>query len=883
MYEVIRSVARGIVFPAFLILSNSVFAQSTNYVNFEGKQTSPIRLSPNGTRLFAVNTPDCRLSVFDVSNPGNPILIAEIPVGVEPVSVNPVNDDEVWVVNEVSDSVSVVSVSRHIVTDTIYVKDEPADVAFANGKAFVTAARKNEVHVFDLNTNARLAVIPLLGENPRSIVVNSNQTKVYVAFALSGNRTTLLPATKAPTQPPQAPGSTNPPPPQVSAIVDSEEAFATNGIAYHMADNDVAEIDTGTNGVSRYFQRVGTVNFAIAVQPLSGDLFVANTDARNRTHFEPNVRGSFVTNQLSRINIGSGVVTRFDLNPGVNTNLMPNLPAKTNALAQPTAVVFGPSGNNMFIAAFGTDRIAKIDPATGDVLARIDVGSAPGSSADPRNKRGPRGLAMRSGTQRLYVLNRIANSISVVNIGNSTVERELPIGSFDPTPDVIRQGRGFLYDAKLSGAGVVSCASCHIDAENDLIAWDLGDPSGTMTPNQITIAAGFPTVPGSFHPMKGPMTTQTLRGLRGLEPFHWRGDRTNFSHFNGAFGTLLGGSLLSTADMTAYTNFVNTIVFQPNPNQKLDRQLPDTFPNGGNPKAGFTNFTVDQYQPTIGLTCNTCHRLPNGSTPTIISAQALQESQDFKVPHLRNVYQKLNITHVPGATSISGFGITHDGVDPDLFTFLSRPVFGQFAGNTTIKRNLEAFVQCFDTGMAPAVGYAHTMNSGNVDSQGAIDDLNLLESQALGGTNINLIVKGTIDGQVRGLLYQPGFANYRTDKTGLGPFTRAELHDKIAAGDTLTFMGVPPRNGYRLGIDRNEDGVLDGDVPQPPLAISRADTNAIVAWPTNAGGFLLERTPVLPSGNWSPDTNIRGISGGQYNVTNSVAQTNTLFFRLREL
>ena len=41
------------------------------YVNFEAQQTRPICLSPDGTRLFAVNTPDGRLSVFDVSNAAN--------------------------------------------------------------------------------------------------------------------------------------------------------------------------------------------------------------------------------------------------------------------------------------------------------------------------------------------------------------------------------------------------------------------------------------------------------------------------------------------------------------------------------------------------------------------------------------------------------------------------------------------------------------------------------------------------------------------------------------------------------------------------------------------------------------------------------------------
>src|SRR5262252_645051 len=131
-----------------LVFAAVASAQNT-YVNFEGKQTSPIRLSPDGTRLFAVNTPDARLSVFDVTQPSNPRLIAEIPVGVEPVSVNPRNNDEVWVVNEVSDSISIVSVSQRMAVDTLYVKDEPVDVVFAGSNAFVSASRKNIIAVFD--------------------------------------------------------------------------------------------------------------------------------------------------------------------------------------------------------------------------------------------------------------------------------------------------------------------------------------------------------------------------------------------------------------------------------------------------------------------------------------------------------------------------------------------------------------------------------------------------------------------------------------------------------------------------------------------------------------------------------------------------------------
>src|SRR5438067_546465 len=212
-------------FTAFWVAC-SLYGQGS-YVNFEGKQTSPIRLSADGTRLFAVNTPDARLSVFDVTQPSNPRLIAEIPVGVEPVSVNPRNNDEAWVVNEVSDSISIVSVSQRIVTDTIYIKDEPADVVFASGKAFVSASRKNLIGVFDVTNHTLVTNITLFGENPRAMAVDSTGTKVYAAFALSGNHTTLIPAANAPPQPTNGTPamSTNlPAPPQVGLIVDATNA-----------------------------------------------------------------------------------------------------------------------------------------------------------------------------------------------------------------------------------------------------------------------------------------------------------------------------------------------------------------------------------------------------------------------------------------------------------------------------------------------------------------------------------------------------------------------------------------------------------------------------------------------------------------------------------
>ncbi|HKQ37587.1 MAG TPA: hypothetical protein VJ063_05875, partial [Verrucomicrobiae bacterium] len=653
----------------------------------------------------------------------------------------------------------------------------------------------------------------------------------------------------------------------------------TNDIRYVMPDNDIVEIDTSTLTVARYFPRVGTINFALAVRPDNGELFVANTEARNLTHFEPVIRGAFVTNRVTRVNPTTGLVTSYDLEAGRSVTNYPNFTDQTNALAQPTAIAFGGSGASFFLTAFGSDRIAQVDANSGVVTKRLDINPAePGSAANPRAKKGPRGLAVKPGST-LYVLNRFANSITVVGLPAFSVTREVPVGSFDPTPPVVRAGRGFLFDAKVSGNGSVSCASCHIDADMDMIAWDLGDPGGQMASNRVTIAPGLPTVTSSFHPMKGPMVTQTLRGLRGLDPLHWRGDRTNFLHFNGAFDSLLGGTILSAADIQAYRDYINTVVFQPNPNQNLDRTLPATFKNG-NPRAGFTNFTVDQY--TSGLSCNTCHALPTGTARAIIPASALQESQDFKIPHLRNIYQKMNFNPGTNVQSIGGFGIVHDGIDPNLFVFISRPVFQNFRNNATIKNNIEAFVLCLDTGMAPAIGYSRTLTLANVNSTRAVNDWNLLEAQANVLTNIELVVKGTIDGTFRGLLYQPSQNLYRLDSTNSPPLTRAQLRNKVLAGDTVTLMGVPPGTGSRMAIDRNANSILDADEPAPTLRIARTPpTSVTLTWSTNAAAFVLEQAPAVPA-PWSVNTAEKGILGDQFSVTNSAAGSNA-FYRLRGL
>jgi hypothetical protein len=437
---------------------------------------------------------------------------------------------------------------------------------------------------------------------------------------------------------------------------------------------------------------------------------------------------------------------------------------------------------------------------------------ATGATVNPATKRGPRGLALNASAHLLYVLNRLYNTISIVNLASHTVTAEISTGTFDPTPTVIRNGRGFLYDHKVSGNGTGSCASCHIDAEMDLLAWNLGDPGGNMT----TLQQGSQTF--QFHPMKGPMTTQSLRGLNNMEPYHWRGDKPNFAAFNGAFAALLGGQPLSNADMAAFTNFINTVVYMPNPVLNLDGSLPASIllpsPAGafGSPSTGENDFLNLAFN-SVGNKCVTCHvdpgpgtnlkvRIPVGSGPS--------SQQPFKTPHLRNLYQKINTNFFAGKVSVNGFGFNHDGAIDGLFNQIAQPSFGTFQHNTAIKEAIEAYELCFDTGMPPAVGYSRTLTSTSITNPAAQSDWSTLQSLAAAGT-IDLIAKGTIQGKVHGLLYQGASNNYETDTTGLGPFTQAQLTTLIQNGDILTIMGVPLGSGVRMGIDRELDGILDGN------------------------------------------------------------------------
>src|SRR5207249_2202926 len=129
------------VLPSHL---GSRVATNPDFVHFESSHVHPLAITPDGTRLLVVNTPDDRLSVFDLTGPA-PVRIAEIPVGLEPVSVAAFGNGEAWVVNQLSDDVSVIDLAALHTRATLRVGDEPGDVVFAGNptRAYVSVSQED--------------------------------------------------------------------------------------------------------------------------------------------------------------------------------------------------------------------------------------------------------------------------------------------------------------------------------------------------------------------------------------------------------------------------------------------------------------------------------------------------------------------------------------------------------------------------------------------------------------------------------------------------------------------------------------------------------------------------------------------------------------------
>jgi YVTN family beta-propeller protein len=949
-HAVFASSAAALLTWAGLSLTHSKAVSATSasaappFVEFESGQVRPVASSPDGKTLFAVNTPNATLEIFDLTS-GLPVFEARVPVGLEPVAAAARTNTEVWVTNLLSDSVSVVSLTGtpHVVR-TLLVGDEPRDIVFAGSpvRAFITTAHRGQqrndpslanvpgagdpqlttpgipradVWVFDpLNLGVTMGGTPLrilsfFTDTPRALAVSPDKNTVYVAGFKTGNQTTAVPEGRVctgfqPNKPCTLPdNSTSPggnpgpatdaqkePAPNVGLIVkfnntsghweDELHRSWDSSVRLNLPDTDVFAVDANGLTQTAAYAHVGTTLFNMAANPATGTLYVSNTDSINNVRFEgPGIFGGHtVQGHLAEARItvitGSAVSPRH-LNKHIDYTKLAGTPgfdptAKSHSLSMPLDMAVTHDGKTLYVAAFGSSKIGVFDTASLEhdtfdpVAASANYISVSGG--------GVSGLVLDEARNLLYAMTRFDDSVKVINLSTNLEVAHLALPN--PEPRTVTAGRPMLYDAtNFSGNGEASCASCHIFGDKDDLAWDLGNPDNAVTKSVIPInlegffnniliplgATGLSSaLNGSnnirdFHPMKGPMTTQALRGLRNSGAMHWRGDRStgpmgtaafdpevSFNNFIVAFQGLVGSvQSPSAAEMQRFTDFQLQVLPPPNPIRNLDNSLTlsqqrgQQFYAGTRPSDGVNSPIVDQLAGgQASFTCNGCHVVDasNGFFGAGGNQSFEGLTQTVKIPQLRNLYDKIGMfgsaatgffsapDSGPMGNQVRGFGYSHDGSTDTVFRFLSATVFNPTANSGFPQNNpdgtrhdVEQYLLAIDTDLAPIVGQQITLTSDNRTAAGPRIDLLIARaaapftSKSLGGTvtECDLVAHVVRNGRVMGYLYDPAAGNFIPDDES-GRITDASLRAFAnTPGQEVTYTAATPGSGSRLALSRN--------------------------------------------------------------------------------
>lgn len=458
--------------------------------------------------VFVTNTPADTVDVIDTKSR---LVVKRIDVGISPsgLAVRP-DGSELWVTNNISDSVSVIDIRAGSPTEFVVVAtiqdfdsagatrfDEPVGIAFANNnKAYVTLSAENQIAVIDANSRKVVKRISIPAQAPRALAVRDG--RLYVLPFESGNQTQLS-------------GGVPPLDGKLATFDAYKHSVLNNNVLSighvldivknpAVPDRDMFVFDTRSDTLVRTVNTLGTLLYGIDVDS-KGHALIAQTDARNDVNGKAGTKKQGLKqldnraflNRITEVLPEASAAPRFiELE-----SLPPYRPVPGTSLATPYAIKLSPDEKTIVATASGSDVLFTLDRASGNVVGRSRVGAVPEGLALEKSK---------TGMSKAWVLNAGDDTVTVLNI--SQIEHpkvETTIALSDPTDPTVKRGRIDFCSARVSSTGTFSCSSCHPDANTDQLLWVLKTPIVTGG-NQIM-----------------PRTTMPVRGLRDTEPFHWDG------------------------------------------------------------------------------------------------------------------------------------------------------------------------------------------------------------------------------------------------------------------------------------------------------------------------------------------------------------------------
>ncbi len=414
-----------------------------------------------------------------------------------------------YVVCQGSNEIRVLDASTFAVIKTILVGAVPRGLALSTDGArlFVTGSWDDTLSVIDTRTLEVVAIWPV-GAEPVGVVADRAGKRVYVANRISSD-IAVLDAQTGVEEKRLAGGrgasylalSADGTRIYVTHIYPKPVTVPTPGGNRVVPDSEITIIDTAR----------AVVVDRIPLHAVAGAFHIAlSADGRLGVAAQYHPKNLVPLAHLDHGGAFAHTLTLFGADIGVPVEIP--LDELERYAAQPFGVVIAPDKSRIYVSCGGSEVVLVVDltrllrfvraharPPSGSFVQDL---SASGNYVIARIPVGlnPRGLALSRDGRRLFVANRLDDSISVIDARTNTVSSTIKLAGPE-TVSALRHGEQVFYSARQSFQGQIGCATCHIDSTFDGLTWDL-EPDGFG---------------------RDIVDNRLLEDLRGTEPFKWNG------------------------------------------------------------------------------------------------------------------------------------------------------------------------------------------------------------------------------------------------------------------------------------------------------------------------------------------------------------------------
>jgi YVTN family beta-propeller protein len=546
-----------------------------------------IAMSPDGRLLYVLCQDSDEIKVVDAISDK---VLKSIPVGRVPRGlVLSRNGDRLYVTNAWSDTVSVIDTMSLEVIETLSAGFEPSGVVVdPNGSTLYVANRlSNDVSVIDLKTGQETKRL-LAGRGASYLFLSPNGRSIYCTH-----------------------------------IYPNPGAFRTE------PKSEITVIDTASQTVverKTLHNVAGMFHLAISADGKLG--VAAQLRPKNLIPLAHVEHGWAFGDSLSLFGEDVGGIVQIPLDELDRYYALPwgvaITPDKskiflTNAASQCVTVIHVPD----LLKAVRTRRepfVNDLSASAEYVSARIPVGH------------NPRGIVLSPDGKRLYVANRLDDSISVIDTSAEKVVSTVDLGG-PRNVDALRRGERLFYTSEFAFQGAFGCSNCHLDATIDGLQWDL-EPDGFG---------------------KDIVDNRSLENLSGTEPFKWNGGNPDMPTECGPRTEkfFFRSQSFNQQQLTDLVTFVYSLPYRPNRYRLSNGELTPAQERG---KAIFERAAAKNgtaIAPTNQ--CSYCHSGPkytNQKQMDVGSGKLTDRSPVIDVPQLSNVAYSGPYLHDGSARSL---------------------------------------------------------------------------------------------------------------------------------------------------------------------------------------------------------------------------------------